>query len=250
VTSALSRDGVYLVWGARPQKGDPEMHLVHLATDRSTPYPRGTAPRFTHDNRFLLMTVVPAQADVDQARKDKKKPEEMPKNSLVIVELATGTSRTIERIQSYNLAEEGSAWISYRTEPLAAAARAATPPAKPEGEQKPEPPAEPKPEKRRGHAVGRELTLLELATGRELKLSDVADFAWHKGGNAISYATSTKDGVGDGVFSRDLGGGRDGGRTLAPLLHPVSTPLAPLLRHGVPMYGRLISSALRVGFGA
>ena len=82
VTSVLSRDGVYLVWGARPQKGDPEMHLVHLAMDRSTAYPRGTAPRFTHDNRFLLMTVVPAQADVDQARKDKKKPEEMPKNSL------------------------------------------------------------------------------------------------------------------------------------------------------------------------
>lgn len=204
VSSSLSADGRYLVWGARPAKGDPELYLVDLATDRTTPYARGTSPRFTEDGKFLLMTVVPAEVDVEKARKEKKKPEEMPKNALVVVDIAAGTTRTIDRLQSYTLAEEGSTWIAYRTEPLAPA-KPATPLAKPEGEQTPPTPEEPKTEKRKGHTVGRELTLLELASGREIKLSDVSDFAWHKGGKAITYATSTKDGSGDGLFTLEPG---------------------------------------------
>jgi dipeptidyl aminopeptidase/acylaminoacyl peptidase len=165
--------------------------------------------------------VVPALADVEKARKDKKKPEEMPKNSLMILDLATGTNRTIERIQTYNLPEEGSTWISYRTEPLPAAGRPANAPARAEGGQ--EPPAEPKPEKRRGHAVGRELTLMELATGREIKLSDVSDFAWNEAGTAITYATSTKDGAGDGIY----------------VLEP-STGKATTITEGMAMYKSLV----------
>ena len=197
-SSVVSRDGKYMLWGSRPAKGDPDLYLVDLSTDRTTHYPRGTAPRFSHDSRYLFMTVVPAEADVEKARKEKKKPEEMPKNSLVIVDLSGGATRTIERLQSYALAEEGSSWITLRTEPLPA--KPATPTPKPEGEQKPETPPETKPQKRKGHTVGRELTLLELATGREIKISDVSDFAWQKDGSALIYAISTKEGAGDGVY--------------------------------------------------
>ncbi|MEO7454453.1 MAG: prolyl oligopeptidase family serine peptidase, partial [Fimbriimonadales bacterium] len=205
----LSPDGKFLAWGTRATKGDPELHLVDLLTDRTTAYPRGTAPRFSDDGRYLFLTVVPLEADVEKAKKEKKKPEEMPKNSLQILDLSTGTSKTIERIQTYNLAEEGSTWISYRAEPMpAAAVRTPTPTAKPEGEQEPEKPVDPKPQKRRGHTVGRELTLMELSTGREIKLSDVSDFAWHKGGKVITYSTSTKDGAGDGIFSLEPGTGK------------------------------------------
>ncbi|MDQ2985529.1 MAG: prolyl oligopeptidase family serine peptidase [Armatimonadota bacterium] len=205
VTSGLSRDGRYLVWGSRPAKGDPDLNLVDLESDRSTPYPKGTAPRFTHDGKFLLFTAVPAEADVEKAKKEKKKPEEMPKNALVIVDLTAGSTRTIERLSTYSLAEEGSGWIALRTEPTPVKPPA---PPTPNPEVKPEPTVEQKPGKRQGHAVGKELTLLELTSGREIKLSDVSDFTWQKGGAVLVYSVSTKDGKGDGVFRFEPGTGK------------------------------------------
>lgn len=196
VGATLSRDGKYLVYGSRPAVGDAELYLVDLTTNASTTYPRGTSQRFTHDGRFLIFTVVPAEAEVEKAKKEKKKPEEMPKNSLTILNLETGESKVIGRVQSFSIAQEGSGWIALRLEPEPAAKPPT--PAKPDPEAKPEP--EQKPKKRTGHAVGKDLVLLELASGREIKLSDVSDFDWQKGGAAMVYAVSTKDGVGDGLF--------------------------------------------------
>lgn len=190
--ASLSSDGKYLAYGAKPAVGDGELFLVNLETNQSTTYPRGTSQRFTRDGKFLIFTVVPAEADLEKARKEKKKPEEMPKNSLTIVNLASGTSRVIGRVQSVSIGDETSEWIAYRVEPEAGA--------KPAAPEKPDAEATQKPKKRNGHGVGKDLILLELATGREIKLSDVSDFAWQKGGTALVYAVSTKDGVGDGLF--------------------------------------------------
>jgi dipeptidyl aminopeptidase/acylaminoacyl peptidase len=192
----ISNDGKFLVWGSRPLKGDGDLYLVELETNKTTHFERGSAPRFTENGHFLLITRLPAEADVEKAKKEKKKPEEMPKNALVIVDTSTGAAKVIERLSTFSVAQEGSAWIAYRTEPIVEQKPPAAA-AKQEGEQ---PAAPQQPKKRKGHAVGREITLLELATGREIKLSDVGDFDWQKDGSAFVYAVSTKDGVGDGLY--------------------------------------------------
>lgn len=195
VGATLSSDGRYLAYGSRPAEGDADLIVVNLSSGQASSYPRGTSHRFTHDGKYLIFTVVPPVADMEKARKEKKKPEDMPKNSLTILNLETSQSKVIGRLQSFSLAEEGSEWIALRIEPEAAA--------KPPTAEKPEPESKPdtqKPKKRNGHTVGRDLFLIELATSREVKLSDVSDFAWQKDGGALVYSVSTKDGVGDGLF--------------------------------------------------
>ncbi|HKP87913.1 MAG TPA: hypothetical protein VJZ26_17555, partial [Blastocatellia bacterium] len=109
----LSRDGKYVAYALVPQDGDGEMVARNLETGKEWRYPRGAQPTlappqnpggepfagpppfagrpfFTADSRFIAFQILPAKAEVEKAKKDKKKPEDMPKNALGIMNLATG----------------------------------------------------------------------------------------------------------------------------------------------------------------
>ncbi len=102
----LSRDGKFLAYAAVPQDGDGEIIIRNLTSGAEFRYGRGwrpptpppndpeagpaafqavagaVRPRFTSDSRFAIFTIEPNKADVLKARKEKKTPEQMPKNAL------------------------------------------------------------------------------------------------------------------------------------------------------------------------
>jgi dienelactone hydrolase len=206
----ISRDGAWLVYSLAAQEGDGELVVRNLKTDQEFRSPRGQGPALTVDGKFVVFTIVPLKADVDKAKKDKKKPEEMPKNSLGIMNLATGEVTTVDRIKSFKMAEESGAYLAYLFE---------TPPAKPgekKDEEKKEPAAkegqakepEKKPEaadvkkpKEKKKDPGTELVLRELATGKTTSLADVVEYVWNKPGTWLAYATSSKKPEADGAFA-------------------------------------------------
>ena len=89
----ISRDGTWLVYALTPQDGDGELVVRNLKTDAETRQPRGRDAVITADDRFVVFTIAPLKADVDKAKKEKKKPEEQPKTGLGILDLATGKVR-------------------------------------------------------------------------------------------------------------------------------------------------------------
>ena len=113
----LTRDGVWLAYVLAAQEGDGELVVRNLKTDKEFRAARGTAPVLTVDGKFVVFTIVPPKDEVDKAKKDKKKPEEMPKNNLGIMNLATGEVATVERVKSFKVAEESGAYVAYLIEP-------------------------------------------------------------------------------------------------------------------------------------
>src|SRR3990170_4576128 len=86
----VSRDGAWLAYALVAQDGDGQLVVRNLATGAEHRHPRGEDPRITPDGRFVVFTIKPAKADVDQAKKEKKKPEDQPKNGLGIMALPDG----------------------------------------------------------------------------------------------------------------------------------------------------------------
>lgn len=222
--SGLSRDGSWLAFGIAPQVGDGVLYIQPAEGGAEHTIPRGIAQRFSHDGKFLICTIVPAKADVDQARKDKKPAKDQPKNALGIFNLTDKKLTTIERVRSWRLATEDAGWVAYQLEepptppkpsaPPPAQGVEAKPPAQgeppktgeqPQNKEKQEPK---KPEKKKDHAVGSELLLRNLASGEEVKIADVASFDFSENGKTLVYALSTKDGAGDGLFARDMASGK------------------------------------------
>src|SRR6185369_6217981 len=188
VAQQVSRDGKFVAYAYVPQDGDGEIVARNIATgvdwraplgyrppvpppDESIPnaaeliaeQARLLRPVFTADSRFLVFGTEPAKAEVAKAKKEKRKPEEMPKNGLGIIDLATGTVTRIEKVKTFRVPEDGSGFIAYLSE--------AAPEAKLAADARPaatgsNPPSSGRTKKKE---YGSELTLRNMTTGNERK---------------------------------------------------------------------------------
>jgi dienelactone hydrolase len=205
----LSRDGQWLVYVLVPQDGDGELVALNLQTNTEYRSPRGKQPVITVDGKFVAFVVAPLKADVDKAKKDKKKPEEQPKSGLGIMNLSTGEVVTVDRVKSFKVPEESGIVVAYLMEP----------PVKKDEEKKPEEKKEeakkapeikkeePKKEEKKKES-GTDLVIRELGTGKETKIAEVVEYAWTKNGAWLAYGVSSKSPENDGAFGRETASGK------------------------------------------
>src|SRR5215216_1176407 len=142
LASQVSRDGKFVAYAYVPQDGDGEIVVRNIATGVDWRAARGYRPPlpppddpgtniaeyqaeqarllrpvFTADSRFLVFGTEPTKAEVNKAKKDKKKPEDMPKNGLGIMDLADGTLTRVERVKTFRVPEDGFGFFAYQLEP-------------------------------------------------------------------------------------------------------------------------------------
>lgn len=199
--TALSRDGVWLVYALVPQDGDGELVARNLRSGAEHRAPRGKDPVITPDGKFVVFAVAPLKVDIDKAKKDKKKPEEMPKAGFGVMDLATGTVKTFDRVKSFRIAEDGGTHVAWLAEPPDK-----KPDEKKDGE-KPEEKAEGKKKKEKKKEPGTDLVLRELASGKDITFPEVSEYAWNKPGTSLAYAVSSKTPENDGAFVRRVADG-------------------------------------------
>ena len=220
----LSRDGQWLVYALVPQDGDGELVALNLKTNKDYRSARGKQPVFTVDGKFVAFTIAPPKADVDKAKKDKKKPEEQPKNGLGIMNLATGEVTTVDRVKSFKVPEESGAFVAYLMEPPLKKPDEKKEEAKkeeakkgPEVKKEPEVKAEAKKEEAKTEEPkkeekkkepGNDFIIRELASAKETKVAEVVDYVWNKPGTWLAYGVSSKTPENDGAFALEAASGK------------------------------------------
>ncbi len=198
---SISNDGKWVAYVYRPQEGDALGEIRNVSTGKIISIPRVSTWRFTEDSKYLVATQVPALEETKKARAAKAKPEDMPKNNLIWVNLTTESLKTIEKVTSWSMASEGTQFLLYRPEPAKA-------PAKPAEAPKTDAAKEDKPKKKADHKVGDLHVLLNLATGTETQVERATSYAWDKDGSHLALAFSETDGANDRVELRDLRSGK------------------------------------------
>jgi dipeptidyl aminopeptidase/acylaminoacyl peptidase len=230
----LSRDGKILAYALVPQDGDGEIVVRNLTTGTEWRHARGSRPDptaqgegtgepvgpggppgpggggfgagrggaggsqlgITTDSRFLVFTIFPTKDEVKQARKAKKRPEDMPKNALGIMDLSTGQVTRVDKVKRFQLPEEAAGFIAYsleaKTEPRAPGAAPAAP--RPEGAQ----PARPRTPRKE---YGTDLILRNLADNTERTFADVLEFSFSDDGKSLVYTVSSKQEDTNGVYA-------------------------------------------------
>src|SRR5437870_6521649 len=138
----ISRDGKFVAYAFMAQDGDSEVVVRNLASSAEWRAPRGyhppvpppddpganvgeflaaqsrlIRPVFTADGHFVVFSTEPAKAELNKAKKEKKKPEEMPKNALGIIDISNGQVARIERVKNFQVPEDGAGFIAYLLEP-------------------------------------------------------------------------------------------------------------------------------------
>ena len=105
--------GKYIIYAIVPQEGDGRFIIRNVKTGNELSIARATQAVFTENGEYLVAKIKPSFVETRKAKIDKKKADEMPKDSLVIVELATNTIQKIPSVKSFQLAEHGNDMIVY-----------------------------------------------------------------------------------------------------------------------------------------
>src|SRR5579864_2833007 len=214
----LSADGNYVGYALFPEDGDGEFVARNLKTGKEWRVPIGARPAparpnqanlnpeegpapppgvtvaFSHDSRTVVLSTFPTKAEMAKARKEKKKPEEMPKNGMVVLDLASGKADRIADVRSFQLPEDADgvvAYVHFRPPEEAPKSDAAT--AAPAARRRPE--------------YGGELVLRRLSGGNERTFADVLEYSLTKDGNTLVYAVASKKEETDGLYSIATGNG-------------------------------------------
>jgi dipeptidyl aminopeptidase/acylaminoacyl peptidase len=114
---SISNDGKYVVYAINPQEGDGVLLVHGIDNGYKKEIPRGYLARFSEDSRYLIFKIRPLFKDTREARIKKKKPDDMPKDSLGIIELGKDSIIKIPRVKTYKTPEKGDGqWIAYHLE--------------------------------------------------------------------------------------------------------------------------------------
>ncbi len=112
----LSDDGVYVAYSINQQEGDGTMYVKHLASGKTWEIARGYGAKFSNDSRYFFCKIKSPYADTRNARIKKVKPDDMPKDSMAIINFTSGALVKKDRIRSYNIPEEQSNWLAVMVE--------------------------------------------------------------------------------------------------------------------------------------
>ena len=207
--AVLSRDGRYLAYSFMPEDGDGDLVVRDLRSGTEWRESAGALPpppiqnpeevnpdsppptpaikiAITSDSRFVVATTYPPKAETEKAKKAKKKPEEMPKGGLIIVDLSTGQATRVDAVQSMEVPSKGGPWVAYLKAPQ--------PPEKKNGES----PAGAGDKKKE---YGSDLVVQDLPAARERVFQNVSEYSFARDGKTLLYAVSAKNEDENGVFA-------------------------------------------------
>jgi hypothetical protein len=219
----ISNDGKFVAYAYMAQDGDGEIVVRNITGGVEWRSPRGyrppapppddpgvnvaeilaaqaslVRPVFTADSRFIVFGIEPTKDEINRAKKEKKKPEDAPKNALGIMDLSSGQVTRIEKVKNFQVPEDGSGFIAYLLEPK--------PDQTKPNEEKPEPAAGSQPSAKtpKKKEYGSDLVLRNLTSSAERTFNDVLDYTLSKDARLLVYTVSSKNDEKNGVFQVNL----------------------------------------------
>ena len=106
-------DGPWMYYTLSPQQGDGELHVVNAVTGSEWTCPRAAEFKISLDGTRAVYKIKPTYEQTRQARIKKKKPDQMPKDTLAVLDLKTGAVEKFDLVNSLYLPFELADWIAY-----------------------------------------------------------------------------------------------------------------------------------------
>jgi dipeptidyl aminopeptidase/acylaminoacyl peptidase len=108
----ISNDGRWVAYTVDLQEGDGALVLQSADGNHERSFARGYSGTFSADGRFLVFKVKPPYADTRQARIKKKKADDMPKDSLFMLDLQRDTVGRWARVKSFKMPDLDGEWMA------------------------------------------------------------------------------------------------------------------------------------------
>ena len=204
-TPVVSNDGGWFAYKLAPNEGNAEVVIRNIKDAKDMRFPIGELPRpasgfgpppaaaprdlaISDDSKFAAFLVYPTEREARALRKQHKPVQ----SNLMLVELATGKKKEIDKIRRFAFSGERSTAIAM----LRYAPTPAGPPAAAQDDTKKD-----------DRPTGADLIVEELGTGADLNIGNVSDFSFDKKGDWLAWLIDAQDKEGNGIQARNMATG-------------------------------------------
>ncbi|NNE70336.1 MAG: S9 family peptidase [Rhodothermales bacterium] len=179
----ISADGRWAVWREAPDTiGDGHVLAARTAGDDHYLIPRGDNPAFAGD--FVVALVHPPYDSTRQAKVDERPRDEMPGDSLVVLNLRDGSRTAFGPVQSFRVPEDGAAVVAILLDEETETTRDSTAAEAPHDK-----------------SDGKQLVLYLPDEDQRFTFQSVVDYRLSEDGNWLVYTAESKNGEADGAYS-------------------------------------------------
>ncbi|MCY3628468.1 MAG: prolyl oligopeptidase family serine peptidase [Bacteroidota bacterium] len=112
----ISHDGQWIFYEYSPEKGDGTLEIRSLTDNELYKIPRGDAAQFTHNSQYVVYLITPPDDTLRAARKADLDEDEMPKDTLGILDLGTGVPHYVPHVRSFEVPDEFTNVVAYLSE--------------------------------------------------------------------------------------------------------------------------------------
>ena len=113
---AITDNGEWAAYYCNREENDGSVNVVNLKTEKTTTVPRGARMKFSPQGKHLVFTIRPTHAQQKEAKIKKLKGDKLPKDTLGILELATGNLVKFPALKGVEVPREGGNFIAFRVE--------------------------------------------------------------------------------------------------------------------------------------
>ena len=160
--TAVSPGGNVISYEVNPQEGDGTLtfRVADKKAERIIEIPRGYRATVLEDERYAVCLIKPYFQKTRRARIDKKKPDQMPKDSLAVIDLRSGSIVKFPDVKSYKTGKYASQAFAFATADTTFIPK----------------------KERKNKDIGSPLAVYYFADGRLDTLRNVSDYAFSKDG--------------------------------------------------------------------
>lgn len=168
--NALSADGKILTYQVDPQEGDGTLFVRNRQTKKVISIPRGHKAQVLDDGIRMICLIKPLFKQTRQAMIQKKSPEDMPKDTLAVVNLQTGQIKKFGHVLSHSMGKLAVGAVAFSVGDTTLIPK----------------------KERKGKDNGKPLLVYYLANGRIDTLKHVDRFGMNRQGTALAYTCKYK----------------------------------------------------------
>ncbi|MDZ4714917.1 MAG: prolyl oligopeptidase family serine peptidase [Cytophagales bacterium] len=191
---SLTPDGAFACYTVNPQDGDGQLFFYNTKTGARDSAARAENISLAFDSRFAVFKVKPPQGLVKDLRRQKKKKEDLPRDTLGVYSFLTRAIEKIPEVKSFRLPEKQGGWLAYLKEA----------PREDKGNTQ-DKSAKSKKGKKFSEENGHRLVLRNLTTRKENVFDFVKDYTFAKFGQGLLFVGTGNDSTTKaGVYWYDL----------------------------------------------
>ena len=113
----IANDGNWVSYQLTPGDGDPTLKVYDVKKGEAHTFARGSSAKFTTDSRFLVFQIEPMQDSMKAMRRRKVDKEDLPNDTLGVLDLASGKLTQLADVNDFTVPEKWSDWVFYQIEP-------------------------------------------------------------------------------------------------------------------------------------